>query len=674
MVRNVKITSEGIKTVLKRMRYSQKQFFKSIAEYVWNGFDAKATEVQVNIEIDKIGILRKISIKDNGTGINHEELAHKFDPFFETDKIQQKKLENHTSTYHGKNGVGRLTFFTFAHFAKWETVYLDNDKCFKYQIDIKADELHKYQGLDNTPTETKEDCGTIVSFSGFLNYLNDRVIVEEVLAYFKLEFAWYLELNKSKKYKLVFNGKDIDYSDIVGDTQDFTIKCGTPEELFSVRYVQWKQKINEEYSRFYYLDSKNNERYNNHTSLNKQGDDFYHSLYISSEYFNKFNFISDESSNQKALDGGVKSDETYRKLHEELYEFLRKKRKPFLKEHSKKLIEDLENENIIVTQSKSELELIQTIELKSVVKGLYEIQPKIFSDLNNEQKKTFIGMLQLIINSEERTRIIELMEKIVNLDSEERRELTELLKVTSLNSIIKTMSVIKHRYEVLEILKKINFDKTFKANEVDHLQKVIECNTWTFGEQYHLVAAAEDTFDTALREHRKLIYYEDKTDSLTHPDKNKQVDIFICRQQQRQNKIHNIIIELKHPEKKLGEKEVSQIKKYFRVILQESRFNANNYTWDYILVGSSFDSTGYIEEELKNAQKYGEDGLIFNPGNNHRIFVRKWSDVLIDCELRHNFLNQHLDIQKEKLAKQIKDANDAVSKAQQGNQDIKKKV
>jgi len=662
MTKSVKIGTPGIKSILRKLRFSQNNFYKSIVEYIWNGFDAKADRVDLIIDVNQTGSIQKMIIKDNGTGITKENLSQKFEPFFESEKVLQPKMEKHTSQLHGCIGIGRLTFFTFAYFANWDTIYASKDKNYKYSIDIAANSLKAYS--DSNETKTTEPTGTTVSFSGFQKHTTDPEVIKKILEYLKLEFGWYLELNKPFGKKIFVNGEELDYSSIIGDdSEEFTFKCGSPEKTFKIKYTRWKEKLTEEYSKFYYLNSESQEKYKENTTLNNQGDQFYHSIYISGDYFNNFNFTSATESSQKALSGGVRSDEIFKLLINELSAFLRKKRKPFLKEHSETIIKDLRNDKILNIETKNEVEIIQNQELETLIRGIYEVEPKIFFNLKVEQKKALIGMLKLLMNSDERDQILEIVGQIIDLAPQEKKDLMDLLKSTKLSSIIKTMNVIKHRYEVLEILKKINFEGEFGANEVNHLQSVVETNTWLFGEQYSLIASSEDTFDKALREFRKKVLDEETTEKMSSSERNKQMDVFLCKQLKSDTKIRNIIIELKHPKKKLGEKEVSQIKKYFRIILNEPRFNADNYTWDYILVGSAFDAGGYIEQELENCKNFGESGLIFNPGKNHKINARKWSDLLIECELRHDFINKNLEIQKNNLIRDVITPDDAVKKA-----------
>ena len=65
----VEITSAGIRKILNK--YTPE---RAIAEYVWNGFDAKATVVNIDFEIDnaELDTIKNIRITDNGTGIDRK--------------------------------------------------------------------------------------------------------------------------------------------------------------------------------------------------------------------------------------------------------------------------------------------------------------------------------------------------------------------------------------------------------------------------------------------------------------------------------------------------------------------------------------------------------------------------------------------------------------------------
>lgn len=94
---NVQITSKGIKNSLKK--YTS---LKSICEYVWNGFDAKATQVIVEASENILGNISFIKVVDNGYGIARNQLDDKFRPFFQSEKIYDPNAKQ--SDVHGKNG------------------------------------------------------------------------------------------------------------------------------------------------------------------------------------------------------------------------------------------------------------------------------------------------------------------------------------------------------------------------------------------------------------------------------------------------------------------------------------------------------------------------------------------------------------------------------------------
>ncbi len=665
MLTEVKITTPGIISTLKRLKFNENHFYKSIAQYIWNSFDAEATRVDLIYDFSPSGILKKLIIKDNGYGINHNELSSKFKPIFVSEKSGGSMNARHTSTYHGKNGVGRFTFFTFANNAIWHTVYNDGNLIFRYDIEISANRLEFFSGLESTPEIVNEPVGTVVEFMNFKRLKRKtksghsaKSAESEMVDYLTKEFCWYLELNKLD-VKLFLNDVELDYSSLIEDKEHFEIMHESSNSTFKVRYVQWAHFLENEYSKFYYLDSTNNELYKEYTTLNNKGDRFYHSLFVSSDYFEDFNFDSSECSIQKNMNGGCRSDDAFKSLMKELTRFLRTKRKPFLKEYAKKMIAEFEEEGIISKKNKDDFELIQIEDLEDVVQELYTTQPTLFHNLKKEQKQILIGLLNLVLNSQERERMLVIIDQIVKLDFDERKELSDILKVTNMSKIIKTMNLIKDRFKVLKLLEEILFNHDLKANEVDHLQKVIEDHTWIFGEKYSLVAAAEDNFEKALKNYTKILYEDDSDVYINHPDKYKQVDIFICRQEKNHDSIHNLIIELKHPSKSLNEAHLSQVKRYMRTIMDIDRFNADTYSWDFFLIGNKFDSSGYIEGEILSNQRKGVSGLVHS-NDQYNIFVRKWSDVLIDCNLRHQFLQDKLEIEKCMLVENLESPNEAV--------------
>ena len=88
---------------------------EAICEYIWNGFDAVASQIKVYLHTNELGLINMVSVIDNGVGIVYHELPYKFQPFNESKKAGKSSRSNH-SLPHGRKGIGRLTFF---HLLRW---------------------------------------------------------------------------------------------------------------------------------------------------------------------------------------------------------------------------------------------------------------------------------------------------------------------------------------------------------------------------------------------------------------------------------------------------------------------------------------------------------------------------------------------------------------------------
>ena len=179
-----------------------------------------------------------------------------------------------------------------------------------------------------------------------------------------------------------------------------------------------------------------------------------------------------------------------------------------------------------------------------------------------------------------------------------------------MSNITKTIKLLKDRAIAIEWLKALVFNTSENITEVNHIQPFIENNYWIFGEQYHLVTAEEPDFEEALRRFRYILNGEvlSKKDSkINSPDKNKEMDIFAVRQSKHGDIKKCIVVELKRPKVTLGSNELTQIKKYYKTIQSEDRFNSDNIEWEFYLVGNSINTD--IENEYENASSHGEKYL-----------------------------------------------------------------
>lgn len=650
--RKVNITNNSISNTVT------KDINKAICEYLWNGFDANASQLSIKYTKNAFNIT-SLEILDNGEGIDRSSLQETFGCFQDSQKLHTYQW---SSQVKGKKGKGRYSFNCFASKADWVTVYKDKESHYiRHKITIKKGDNQNY---DDNEQETKpssvKKTGTTVSFSD-INLPSDFFDSEVFLDYLKKEFAVFLFLNKAQFKEILINGEKFDYEDVIEDSDNKVIQIEGDRTTFyfNVTYIRWKEKMKENYS-MYFLDSSQTEKFERTTTFNNKDTKFHHSLYISSDYFNHF---VDDATGEKNLfgtDNTSPKDKVFKTLVKKLKCFLEEKQKKYVAEvASKKLLEKYQSKGII-RQPQNDYDKILVEDLKKTISAMYEVQPKIFTNLQDDQAKTLVGVVELLLQTDKREDLISIMESVVKLSDDERHNLASVLKTTDLARITDTIRLIQNRIRTISALK-VAVKPENGMNEVDDLQKLVEQSFWIFGEEYNIVTQAEPDFNQALMEYLDKLYdtvpgiskSNYSKDKIEHPDVNKEMDIFAFRQNIQSSTIDNIVVELKHPTVKLGEKELSQVKTYMNVIMRDSRFNASNMRWKFFLVGNDFDSSNYLHNEMRNAINWGKKNLVCHVDNNgiqYEIFVIKWSELFADFEIRHNFLLKKLEMKRDELS------------------------
>ncbi|WP_408046458.1 ATP-binding protein [Tenacibaculum crassostreae] len=624
--------------------------YKAIAEYVWNGFDARATTIKIDYDSNEIGYLNSLSISDNGTGIDLSELENTFGKFQDSQKMF---TFSKTGFIKGKKGKGRYSFTTFANEAKWDTVFEKEGKNFQYGIVISKEDSQNY-GITQEKKVVKKDTGTVVTFDTFFDLYGDQLENEAFFDFLASEFGWFLHLNKERDYKIIVNGNRIDYNRIIADSQNF--EATIIDDKFKVSYVRWSKKIGDKYFN-YFLNSDKIEKHRVHTSFNNGAIDFHHSVYVESAYFNDFLPTKNDSP---SFDKN-QLDSTFKLLVSHLKEFISQKEKEYIKENkAEDLIIKYRNDNVFPSFKNTSYEQLRKNDLENVVKELYCAEPKIFHKLNKTQSRTLVGFLNLLLDSEERDKILTIIDGIVNLTDDERTELAETLNRTKFTHIMSLVKLLENRHIAVETLKVLVFDLEKFTDEINHIQKVIENNYWLFGEKYHLVSA-DVNFETVLNNYLQFLEINNnkqpKISELNRKEKLRRPDIFICRKSSIPDPNsnddiieENIIIELKRPSVTIGKEQYRQIEDYLNFIVNETQFNSQLRHWKFILVGKQVD--GFIKGLYENQKNKGKRFLVQSI-NNYEIYAMTWDDLFRQYNHRHRNLVDKLEF-KDSVIEELK--------------------
>ena len=639
----VEITSAGIRKILNK--YTPE---RAIAEYVWNGFDAKATVVNIDFEIDnaELDTIKNIRITDNGTGICYEELPIKFKKFYES----QKRIanENNTEFTRGKNGYGRFTFYKFARFANWETRYSKDAQIMSYDIRIDSDTLKDYTTTEPLVSDDTTT-GTCVVFNEISSDISSLFITKTLIPYLKAEFAWFLELKS--EYQIYINGQELDYSSIIAEQESISPILSHNQKNninFQCKYIRWNVKMNDEYSRFYFLNNDLELKFTKTTLLNKKGDNFWHSVIVIDDFFNEINCDNelDDNAIQPKLFDNSADRKLFKELITQLNEFLKKKRRPFLKEQAEVMVTKYKNEDVFPKFGTEDWDIVRREGLENFVKELYEVEPAVFMKLNKEQKRVFLELLNLVMDSGERDSLFKILDAVVELDSNDRKEFAKILEITRLKQVVSTIKLISDRLLTLENLKKIVFNHTLQANEVRDLQSFIEKHYWIFGEEYRMVCAEEVKFEEALRKYIYILRGVSEKKYIAHPNKYKEMDLFLTNDDFRDGRPHNIVVEIKNPTtiKQLKSEQLNQLEQYMDVILKQDCFNDANEFWTFILIGQDYDDI--VGRRVINKLT----GLVQNDSN-YSLYVKKWSEITNEVERRLKYLLDKLKIERATLSK-----------------------
>ena len=625
---------------------------KAIAEYIWNGFDAGATCVDIRYTANPLGGVDDLWVIDNGSGIKYDTLDLTFGAFLDSNKTQTYQR---SSEVRGRKGKGRFSYNVISGGASWQTKYKDDEGIIKqYEIKIYSSDRSEYDASqpEAVPTTERQKTGTAVHFLDLRsNLVEDDFTGDSFSNYLSSEFAWFLELNKSKGYIIKIDGVDLNYRNLIGESEEQTIEVG--EEIFKINFIRWTRKIGDKY--YYYLMNTNlREVCKVLTSFNNKSTTFHHSVYVTSKYFNRFEWDKEPGAR---LDGLYnQSHEVYKALMKLLRAYMAKKEKEYIRAvGATQLIAQYEKDGILPKFSDDKYGKERKKNLVEAIQGIYAVQPKIFLKLATEQRKTMVGFLNLLLDSNERNNVITIIEGVVHLTPEEREELAATLRATTLSRINSAISLVKNRMVVVEGLKQLIYDLERFTNERDHIQAIIEENYWLFGEQYNLVSA-DKPFTTSLLEYTYILDGQAEKGSFTAEDGRRRPDIFISESQALPKFSYstfleeNIIVELKRPSVVIGKEQFRQIEDYRDIILKEPKFQSQRRKWTFIVVGKEVDD--FIKGQYKSFSEKNRP-LLVQYQENFEIYAMTWDDVFLTFEHREEFILEKLNFDKQVIHDEI---------------------
>lgn len=606
----------------------------SIAELIWNSLDADSTVVEVFF---KEGLINtdQIIIKDNGHGIDYSEAEKLFSSLGGSWKKKQEKSKIKKRFLHGQEGKGRFKAFALGRVVEWNIKYEEKGKIYEYKVYGKADNI-KYFEISNPKEVAHKKTGVTVKISELHRHFK---LLDADYAIEKLSPIFTIYLSKYTDCIIRIGGQKIDPNELILGRCEIDLPKTQYENIYydcSLEIIEWKV-ITEREVQLCNSHGFPLEKYNK--QFRGIGDHSF-TAYIKSEHITKLN--------EKGLLSLSELEPTLRPILEQARENIRDYFISKKLEDSKDLIDTWKNENVYpyhdITMNAIEEAERKVFDIVAI--NVSENIPE-FDKIDHKAKAFQFRLLkQAIEKSPEELQMI--VSEVLQLPEGKRGELAELLKETTLSSIISASKLVSDRLKFITGLENIVFNKDTRKvlKERSQLHKILAKNTWIFGDSFTLTVD-DKSLTEVLIQHKEHLEEEIIIDNpVTRMDgKTGIVDLMLSRAIGRNHpdEREHLVIELKAPKVPIGQKEIAQIESYAFAVSADERFRNINTKWTFCVISNSL--SDYAKKKTKQtAYSHGVIHRSNDDGVDITIVVKTWSEIFQECKHRIQFIKDKLDL------------------------------
>jgi hypothetical protein len=247
-----------------------------------------------------------------------------------------------------------------------------------------------------------------------------------------------------------------------------------------------------------------------------------------------------------------------------------------------------------------------------------------------------------------------LFTKLIKMKDETAGKFHNLMEKTEIESLIQFSSQVAQKTEFLAFLHDIVYGDLSKVlKERSQLHKIVEKELWLFGENYaqtpHLWS--DRKIGSIFQEIRDatLNYEPTKEDEnlveSTVPEFSDITDLFFCNEKITGDNVKEyMVVELKAPKCKIGQKELNQIDKYAYQIEQAPGLPTEDVKYKLILISS--DIAGFAKSKLKSAREKYTTPFLYDvkTERNIEVYVMSWSELIELNKRKLTYLSSKLEI------------------------------
>lgn len=625
---------------------------KGIAEFIWNSLDADANEVRVELLKNELGGITAIRIVDDGHGITKGRADHDFGNLGDSAKRRIVRTRTHERAVHGKEGRGRLKFFSIAQQAKWSSVYEEDAKRHAVAMTIHANKLERCEV--SGPEPTTGPVGTTVDLT-WLKEPFDALGGAEAFLQVSTIFAPYIL--QYPGVRISYNGFEVDPRLTIRHDHDIPqepVVCPTRViDDLRVKVIEWATPTE---SRQIFFGGDDGIVLGSQAAW-VTAPNFSYSAYAYSSFFREL-----ADANLLDLEGINDPDFLYvvEHIRDDLKTYFRQRQADM----SQGLIQELKDQGAYPYEGDPR------DEIERRERQVFDIATYAVSSHSREFAKADTGVKRMTLTflreavKHNPDALSTILRAVVNLPKGQQTEFSDLLQRTELGNIISSSSLIADRIETLSTLRSMVFEPKYRnsVKERGQLDALVQDNTWLFGEQFHFTMSEAGLTRVMARVSDDLASGRGKKKVLKPDGRTGRADQFLGRivPGPEQDRHEYLLVELKRPGLVVGRKELDQVEDYLNAMRGHPDFSHTSTRWHFFLV-----TTEYDEGVAARINQSGRPTGIAQRGDNYTLWVKTWAEVLRESDARHQFIQDRLkvDVTDTRIEARIQELQKSVVKS-----------
>lgn len=601
----------------------------ALSELIWNGLDADADQVNVVVVENALGGTESIEISDNGSGIKHSDAKNAFGRLGGSWKKDKYLTAKSNKKMHGRDGKGRFKAFALGKRVTWRTTYL-TEQGTREQYSIKGDSARLSDFEIELPTLANLNLalGTKVSISNIGELsggLSESGSVSRQLAEI---FALYLR--NYPDTKIFFRGELVNPSSVQKSHTSIDLPFIRTQDGFEVKakldIVEWSFSKKER--RICLCDPEGYMLHEVESGV-RPGSEFNFTAYLRSDYIAKLH-----SENLLALE---ELNHDLKILIDEARNALRGHFRSKKAQSARELVQQWKTEGAYpfsgdatdnLEQARREVFDICALSVNEYLSS--------FREGMTRDRQFTLRMLKTALdeNPESLKRILS---EVLDLPKDKQSELADLLQYTTLSDIIEASKMVTDRLQFLSGLNELLFQQDLKKSvkERTQLHRMLEGETWLFGEEY-LLTNSDENLNTVLRKHIDKLQPDAKSSrkkvSISRDDGSQAViDLLLAREvaTYAQTKRDYLVVELKRPSQRIDLKVKAQIESYGLAVANDERFDKKNTYWTFLAVSNEM-----TPEAARTINQQDKPYGFFHIDSNIKIGLATWSEILGGSRIR----------------------------------------